>query len=89
VILYDSGLVEPRSLRREVGFAVTELVLEGLGSKQAGNVCWMGVLAGYTGWFSAQALRRVVRESFPRRFEDLNLQALDQGLELGRQAQEG
>jgi 2-oxoglutarate ferredoxin oxidoreductase subunit gamma len=89
VILYDSGLVEPRGLRREVGFAVTERVLEVLGSKQAGNVFWMGVLAGYTGWFSAQALHQVVRESFPQRFEDMNLQALDRGLELGRQAQEG
>ncbi len=88
VVLYDSGLVTPRGLRREVGFKVTALVLESLGNKQVANVFWVGVVAGYTGWFTPRSLARVVEDIVPERFKELNLKALEQGLALGRSAKE-
>jgi 2-oxoglutarate ferredoxin oxidoreductase subunit gamma len=88
VVLYDSGLVTPRGLRKEVGFKVTALVLEQLGNKQVANVFWVGVAAGYTGWFSKEGLAKVVADTVPERFRELNLKALEQGLALGRSAKE-
>ncbi len=89
VILYDSGLVTPRGLRKEAGFKVTALVLKNLGNKQVANVFWVGVAAGYTGWFTQEALAKVVEETVPERFRELNLKALEQGLALGRSGREG
>lgn len=89
VILYDSGLVTPRGLRKEVGFKVTAQVLEDLGNKQVANVFWVGLAAGYTGWFTDEALAKVVEDTVPERFRELNLKALEQGLSLGRSVKEG
>jgi 2-oxoglutarate ferredoxin oxidoreductase subunit gamma len=88
IILYDSGLVTPRDLRQEVGFKVTAQVLEQIGNKQVANVFWVGVAAGYTGWFTDKGLAKVVEDTVPERFRELNLKALKQGLSLGRSAKE-
>jgi 2-oxoglutarate ferredoxin oxidoreductase subunit gamma len=88
IILYDSGLVTPRGLRKEVGFKVTAKVLEDLGNKQVANVFWVGVAAGYTGWFTGEGLSKVVEDTVPERFRELNLKALEQGMALGRIAKE-
>jgi 2-oxoglutarate ferredoxin oxidoreductase subunit gamma len=88
VILYDAGLVKPRSLRRELGFPVTALSVDTLGNKQAANVLWVGIVAGFTGWFSPESLARAVEEHVPERFLALNQKALDLGLELGLEPRE-
>ena len=88
VILFDSGLVEPRGLRREKGFPVTAAAVDDLGNKQAANVLWVGILAGYTGWFDSEVLERTVTETVPERFLELNKKALAMGLDMGRQSRE-
>ncbi len=88
VILFDSGMVEPRGPRREVGFPATALAVDQLGNKQVANVLWVGIVGGFTGWFSSEALEGAVRETVPERFLELNQRALRLGLELGREQRE-
>ena len=45
---------------------------------------WVGVAAAVTGWIGDGALREAVRLRVPERFLELNLRALEKGLELGR-----
>jgi Pyruvate/2-oxoacid:ferredoxin oxidoreductase gamma subunit len=45
----------------------------------------VGVVAGATGWLGDDALREAVRLRVPERFLELNLKAIDTGLELGRE----
>lgn len=85
LLLYDSGLVKPGdSTLRQLGFNVAAVALDELHSAQVTNIVWVGVAAAATGWFSDEALREAIKLRVPKRFLDLNLQALERGLELGR-----
>jgi 2-oxoglutarate ferredoxin oxidoreductase subunit gamma len=85
LLLYDSGLVKPADTKpRQRGYDVAAIALDELHNTQVANVIWVGVVAATTGWFSDDALREAVRLRVPERFLDLNLQALERGLELGR-----
>lgn len=85
VILYDSGMVTPSGEGREFGLAVTEVTLNELKNKQVANVVWVGAVAGFTGWFSLEALEQAMADNVPARFLELNRKALVRGLELGRE----
>jgi len=90
LLLYDSGLVKPGdSGPAQRGFDVAAVARDELHSTQVANIVWVGVVAGATGWFSEGALREAVRLRVPERFLELNLKALDRGLELGRADAEG
>ena len=84
-VLYDAGLVTPAEGPGQYGLSVTETAVRDLGNKQAANVVWVGVVAGFTGWFSQDALARAVSENVPARFLELNHKALQRGPELGAQ----
>lgn len=56
-----------------------------IGLEMATNVVGLGALCALTGAVSEESLRRTVRERVKAEFLDLNLQALEAGLELGRQ----
>ncbi|RJR44915.1 MAG: 2-oxoacid:ferredoxin oxidoreductase subunit gamma [Desulfobacteraceae bacterium] len=84
-IFYDTGLVSGlRGNHKEKGFDVASIGVNELKNNQAANVIWVGVVAGVTGWFSEDGLRKAIRASVPDRFFDLNLRALELGLSLGR-----
>ncbi|MFZ5585827.1 MAG: 2-oxoacid:acceptor oxidoreductase family protein [Thermodesulfobacteriota bacterium] len=85
VILYDSSLVTPDGEGRQFGLAVTETAVSELNNKQVANVVWVGVAAGFTGWFDQQALERAVADNVPARFLELNRRALARGLQMGRE----
>lgn len=86
LVLYDSGLVKPDEAGlKQLGFNVAAVARDELKSAQVANVVWVGVVAGATGWLGDEALREAVRLRVPERFLELNLRALDRGLELGRE----
>lgn len=83
-LLFDSGLVQPpRTDPAETGFDVTATALREVGNKQAANVLWVGVLSGFTGWFSLAALEDAVHRHTPERFLEWNLRALSLGFKVG------
>jgi 2-oxoglutarate ferredoxin oxidoreductase subunit gamma len=85
LVLYDCGLVKPADEGpRQLGFDVAAVARDELTSAQVANVVWVGVVAGATGWLRDEALREAVRLRVPERFLELNLHALERGLELGR-----
>lgn len=85
--LYDSGLVKPADSagRRQQGHNVAAVARDELRSSQVANVVWVGVAAAATGWIGEDALREAIRLRVPERFLELNLRALERGLELGRE----
>jgi 2-oxoglutarate ferredoxin oxidoreductase subunit gamma len=86
LVLYDSGLVKPGETGlRQLGFDVAAVARDELKSAQVANVVWVGVVGGATGWIGDDALREAVRLRVPERFLELNLKAIDRGLELGRE----
>jgi 2-oxoglutarate ferredoxin oxidoreductase subunit gamma len=90
LLLYDSGLVKPGDSKlRQLGVNVAAVARDELHSSQVANVVWVGVVAAATSWLSEDALREAIRLRVPERFLELNLQALERGLELGRAGAEG
>jgi 2-oxoglutarate ferredoxin oxidoreductase subunit gamma len=86
LVLFDSGLVKPADAGlKQLGFDVAAVARDELHSAQVANVVWVGVVAGATGWLGDDALREAMRLRVPERFLELNLQALDRGLEMGRE----
>lgn len=82
-IFYDAALVSGlRGGRKERSFDVTETCLKELNEKQAANIIWIGILAGATKWFSQRSLEQAIREHVPARHLDLNLRALQLGLQI-------
>ena len=85
LVLYDLGLVKTADDGpRQQGYDVAAVARDELDSAQVANVVWVGVAAAATGWIGDDALREAVRLRVPERFLELNLRALEKGLELGR-----
>lgn len=85
LVLYDRGLVKTADEGpRQQGYDVAAVARDELDSTQVANVIWVGVAAAVTGWIGDGALREAVRLRVPERFLELNLRALEKGLELGR-----
>jgi 2-oxoglutarate ferredoxin oxidoreductase subunit gamma len=91
LLLYDSGLVKPADSaeRRQQGYNVAAVARDELRSSQVANVVWVGVAAAATGWVGEDALREAIRLRVPERFLELNLRALQRGLELGSEGTGG
>lgn len=83
-VLFDSGLVEPKAPHDCFGAKVTAMALEEFNSRQVGNMIWVGLVAGVTGWFQTEVLERTLVALVPERFAELNKTALARGLDMGR-----
>jgi 2-oxoglutarate ferredoxin oxidoreductase subunit gamma len=89
-VLYDAGLMKSMMGHPfETGFDVTAEAITKVGSKQTTNLVWLGIVSGFTGWFTKRSLEDAVRENVSERFLDSNLKALAIGLELGLGRREG
>lgn len=84
-IFYDKGQVTPSGNRGlQMGLDVTTIAVKELEDKQVANMVWVGVVAGATEWFSADALEAAARQHVPDAFWELNQRAMKKGIELGR-----
>jgi len=88
LVLYDNELLpdlpDLPPGARTLGLPATRWAEE-LGRRLASNVVMAGFFAGLTGWVSAAAMEKAVLDLVPRGSEDLNLRALRQGHDYGRQ----
>jgi 2-oxoglutarate ferredoxin oxidoreductase subunit gamma len=88
LVIHDHPMVQPSQESPVVHFGIggTDLALESLGSAQAANVIFLGVLAGLTGLVSLAALAQAVDEGVSGKFRDMNQKALQEGFSRGLEA---
>jgi 2-oxoglutarate ferredoxin oxidoreductase subunit gamma len=87
LILYDQNQVIPEENLpvRQKGVPATEYALKKLKNKQVANIVFLGALIGSTKIVSPRATRKAMAMHVSERFRNLNLKALQIGLEIGRQ----
>lgn len=85
LVIHDYPMLQPSGESPVAHFGIrgTDLALESLGSAQAANMIFLGVLAGLTDLVSLEALAQVVDEEVSRKFRDMNQKALQEGFSRG------
>ncbi len=85
VLLADGFFVKDLSRPglRQARVPATETALEKIGNAVAANFVMLGAGLGYTALLDPEAVRQAMRHQVNPRFLDVNLKALDLGLELG------
>lgn len=88
LVIHDHPMVRPTQESSVVHLKIrgTDLALESLGSAQAANMIFLGVLAGLTGLVSLEALAQAVDEEVSRKFREMNQKALQEGFSRGLEA---
>jgi 2-oxoglutarate ferredoxin oxidoreductase subunit gamma len=82
-MLVDSELVFSRPECGCIEVPATREAKETIGRVIVANIIMLGALVTATGVVSRDAIERAVLDSVPKGTEDLNLQALHRGFELG------
>jgi len=87
LILYDQGQVMPKEGLgvQQRGAPATEYALKKLKNKQVANIIFLGALIESAKIVSPKAIRKAIAIHVSERFRNLNLKALQIGMELGRQ----
>ncbi len=88
-IILDEDLVSPVEGENEVKYYKTPATrtAEALGNRIVANVVMLGAIVSLTKVVSVEAMKNAVEARWPR-FSELNLKALEKGIEMGRQALE-
>lgn len=84
ILIVDSGLVDRVPTSHAYRVPVTELSRKATGRPIAASIVALGLLAELTGVVSEEALRATLAVESPRGALDLNLRALEAGIEEGR-----
>ncbi len=82
LLLIDSGLVQPHDDEEMCRAVPATKIAEELGSRMAANVVMLGYLVGTTGVVSRESLEQAIRTTLKEKIIELNVQALDSGIEL-------
>ncbi|TXT49082.1 MAG: 2-oxoglutarate ferredoxin oxidoreductase subunit gamma, partial [Spirochaetes bacterium] len=77
-----SVALDPAITARTVSLPILATASEGVGKKVVANIVALGVLAGLSGIVSREPLRQAVKARVPKGTDELNLKALDAGLQL-------
>ncbi len=83
-LIIDSGLVDRVPTSRAYRIPMTELSRQATGRPIAASIVALGLLAELTDIVTERALRAAITADSPRGALDVNLKALDAGLEAGR-----
>lgn len=86
VMLVDSSLVHSRPRCRCIEIPATQEARGTLKKEIVANIVMLGALVAATHVVSEEALRKAILDSVPRGTEDLNLKAMQLGLQLGKQS---
>jgi 2-oxoglutarate ferredoxin oxidoreductase subunit gamma len=88
LLILDQRTVKPQlkvdALQRELPMYQT--VMERIGKPIVFNICMLGAVVGLTELVRAASIMKVLEERIPPGFIEMNRQALELGLELGRAA---
>jgi 2-oxoglutarate ferredoxin oxidoreductase subunit gamma len=85
VMLVDSTLVHSRPACRYIEIPATREAKQTLKKDIVANIVMLGALVAVTHVVSEEALKKAVLDSVPKGTEDLNLKAMQLGLQLGNQ----
>jgi 2-oxoglutarate ferredoxin oxidoreductase subunit gamma len=86
LIITDTTVVlDPSIQARTVSLPILATASETLGKKVVANIVALGVLAGISRIAGRDTLRQAVKARVPKGTDDLNLKALDAGLQLAAQ----
>ena len=89
LLLTDPRFVTPGlkvdARQRELPMYAT--VMETIGKPIVFNICMLGAVVGLTGLVRPESIMKVLEQRIPSGFVEMNRQALDLGLEMGRGVQ--
>jgi 2-oxoglutarate ferredoxin oxidoreductase subunit gamma len=85
IMLVDSTLVHSRPMCRCIEIAATQEAKQTLKKDIVANIVMLGALVAATHVVGEEALKKAVLDSVPKGTEDLNLKAMQLGLQLGKQ----
>jgi 2-oxoglutarate ferredoxin oxidoreductase subunit gamma len=86
IMLVDSTLVHSRPKCRCIEIAATQEAKQTLKKDIVANIVMLGALVAATHVVGEEALKKAVLDSVPKGTEDLNLKAMQLGLQLGKQS---
>ena len=87
LIITDASVtIDPSIKARTVVLPILSTASDKIGKKVVANIVALGVLAGLSGVASRESLRAAVKARVPKGTDELNLAALDAGLELAASA---
>lgn len=86
VMLVDSTLVHSRPKCRYIDVPATQQAKQVLKKDIVANIVMLGALVAATNVVSGESLKKAILDSVPKGTEDLNLKAMQLGLELGKQS---
>ncbi len=89
VLIYDSHLVTQVPFARSIGIPFSQLARHEIGLPMVANVISLGAICAITKIVSEDALTKIVTKRSPRGTEEKNMQALQLGLKVGKEALEG
>ena len=90
IVIIDSDLVEPREGQRNLhAVPFTDIAYQAFNRKIMGNMVMLGYLVGATEIVGEGSMREAIESNVPKGTEEMNLQAYEKGLELGREAAGG
>ncbi|MEI9477846.1 MAG: 2-oxoacid:acceptor oxidoreductase family protein [Deltaproteobacteria bacterium] len=86
LILYDQGIVTPKKdLKvKQAGFPATEYSVKKLKNKQMANILLLGAFVEITKLVSLKAMKKAISTHVSERFKEINLKALQLGMEMAR-----
>ncbi|PKG33860.1 2-oxoacid:acceptor oxidoreductase family protein [Methanoregula sp.] len=85
VMLIDSTLVHSRPKCRCIEVPATQQAKQTLKKDIVANIVMLGALVAATHVVSEESLKKAILDSVPKGTEELNLKAMQLGLELGKQ----
>jgi 2-oxoglutarate ferredoxin oxidoreductase subunit gamma len=85
VMLVDSTLVHSRPKCRCIEIPATREAKQNLKKDIVANIVMLGALVAATKVVSEEALKKAILDSVPKGTEELNLKAMQLGLQLGKQ----
>jgi 2-oxoglutarate ferredoxin oxidoreductase subunit gamma len=86
VMLVDSTLVHSRPKCRCIEISATREAKQTLKKDIVANIVMLGALVAATHVVSEESLKKAILDSVPRGTEELNLKAMQIGLQLGKQS---
>lgn len=89
MMIYDSHLVTQVPVARAIGIPFSQLARHEIGLPMVANVISLGAICAITKIVSEEALTKIVTKRSPRGTEEKNMQALQLGLKVGKEALEG
>jgi len=88
LVIYDTQLVSTKEVNglKQIGIPATETAVKELNNKQVANVVLLGAAVEITSMISKDDLVEAIKKGVRERFLDLNLEAVDLGFKLGKEA---